>query len=469
MALEQFLRILWARRWVAFATFALIVGATVAGTMWWPKKYAASAQVLLDLKGIDPVSGLPASASTPNGFLATELDVIRSTRVALRVVDALRLAGSTMMQRDHAKSGTEAPLREWIAEQLVAQVKVRPSRDSTVLEITYHGSDPKLAALIANAFAKAYIETTLELRVDPARQQVKWFEERSKTLREGLDAAQKRLSEYQRKTGIVSLDERFDVESARLSELSTQLVSLQALASETQKRAQIAGDAAASGLAALSVLPEVLQSPMIQAMKADLTRLEGRQSELAANLGRNHPDYLKVSEEAAALRPRLLVEMKAVVNSLARTAQLNAQRTAEVQASLERQRGKVLDLKERRDRFTVLTRDVEVAQRAFDEVSQRSSKVGLESQLRQGNVQLLDAAVPPPGPSSPVMLVNVIVSAVVGLFAAFAAVLLLELPDRRVRAASDVSSATGLPLLGTVGARRRLLRRRAATPQLAAY
>jgi chain length determinant protein EpsF len=469
MALDQFLRILWARRWVALLTFALIVGGTIAATLVWPKKYAASAQVLLDLKGLDPVSGMPASASAPNSYLATELDVIRSTRVALRVVDTLKLAANPLMQRDHAKSGTEAPLREWIAEQLIAQLKVKPSRDSTVLEITYHGSDPRLAALVANTFAKAYIDTTLELRVDPARQQVKWFEERGKTLRETLDSAQKRLSEYQRSTGIVSLDERFDVESARLSELSSQLVSLQALASETQKRARIASEAEPGGPATLSVLPEILQSPILQSMKAELNRMEGRQSEIAANLGRNHPDYLKVSEEVAALRPRLLVEMRAVVVSLSRTAQLNAQRAAEVQSSLDRQRSKVLDLKERRDRFTVLTRDVEAAQRAFDEVSQRTSKASLESQLRQGNVHLLDAAVPPVGPSSPLMLINVIVSAVLGVLAAIAVALLLELPDRRVRAGADAAAATGLPLLGTVGGRRRLLARRPAPPQLAAY
>ena len=469
MALDQLLRILWARRWVALATFALIVGGTVVGTMLWPKKYSASAQVLLDLKGLDPVSGLPAAASTPSGYLATELDVIRSTRVALRVVDALKLAGSPAMQRDHARSGTEAPLREWIAEQLSRQVRVKPSRDSTVLEITYHGSEPKLAALIANTFARAYIDTTLELRVDPARQQVRWFEERARTLRDALDVSQTRLSEYQRRTGIVSLDERFDVESARLSELSSQLVSLQAISSESQKRAQIASDAAASGLAALSVLPEVLQSGLIQSMKSDLTRLESRQSELAANLGRNHPDYLKVSEEAAALRPRLLAEMKAVVTSLTRTAQLNQQRMSEVQASLERQRSKVLDLKDKRDRFTVLTRDVDAAQRAFEEVSQRSSKAGLESQLRQGNVQLLDSAVPPIGPSSPLMLVNVIASSIVGVLAAIGMVLLLELPDRRIRSVGDATTVTGLPTLGTVGRRRPLLARRPAPPQLAAY
>ena len=469
MALDQFFRILWARRWLALATFALIVAATVAGTMLWPKKYSASAQVLLNLKGMDAVSGMPAATSVTSGFLATELDVIRSNRVALRVVDELKFAASPLMQRDHAKSGTAAPLREWIAEQLIAQVRVKPSRDSTVLEITYHGSDPRLAAVVANSFAKAYIDVALELRVDPARQQVKWFDERARSLREALDVSQTRLSDYQRRTGIVSLDERLDVENARLNELSSQLTSLQSVASESQKRAQIAAEAATTGLAALSVLPEVLQSGLIQGMKNDLNRLEGRQSELAANLGRNHPDYLKVSEEAAALRPRLLNEMRAVVSSLPRTAQLNTQRVAEVQSALDRQRTRVLDLKEQRDRFTVLARDVEAAQRAFDEVSQRSSKAGLESQLRQGNVTLLDAAVPPAGPSSPLLLVNLIVATVLGALASIAMVLLAELPNRRVRAAIDATAATDLPLLGTVGGRKRLFARRPASPQLSAY
>ena len=473
MALEQFLRILWARRWVALATFVAVVAAGVGGTLLWPKKYSASAQVLLDMKATDPVSGLPGGAGVPPGFLATELDVVRSTRVALRVVDGLRLAQNAQLRQDHVRSGSETPLREWIADQLSAQVKVRPSRDSTVLEITYAGAEPKFVAIVANAFARAYIETGLELRVEPARQQSAWFDERSKTLRANLDAAQRRLSDYQRKNRIVSIDERLDVENARLQELSTQLVSLQAIAAESSKRSALARTAAAGGLADLATLPDVLQSGIVQSLKTELVRLESRQAEIAANLGRNHPDHLRVSEEIGAMRPRLEREMQAVASALGRTAQLNAQREAEVQGSLERQRTKVLELKARRDEFTVLTRDVESAQRAFDEVFQRSSRVGLESQLRQTNAQLLDAAVPPSNPTSPLLMVNTTIATVLGGLAAVALVLLLELPDRRVRSSADAVATTGLPLLGTVGREGRFgmrrWSRRADIQRLAAY
>ena len=82
---------------------------------------------------------------------------------------------------------------------------------------------------------------------------------------------------------------------------------------------------------------------------------------------------------------------------------------------------------------------------------------------------LLDAAVPPAGPSSPLLLVNVIVSMVLGVLASILVVLFAELPNRRVRAAIDATAATGLPLLGTVGARKRLFPRRPASPQLSAY
>ena len=127
MALEQFFRIFWARKWLALATFLLIVGTAVAGSMLWPKKYSASAQVMLNMKGMDAVSGMPSAASATGGFMATELDVIRSNRVALRVVDELKFAASPLMQRDHAKSGTAAPLRALTTLTMCSTARARSS------------------------------------------------------------------------------------------------------------------------------------------------------------------------------------------------------------------------------------------------------------------------------------------------------------------------------------------------------
>lgn len=68
----------------------------------------------------------------------------------------------------------------------------------------------------------------LELSIEPARQNTKWFDEQLKSLRSSLEDAQARLTEFQQLKGIVALDERLDTETLRFKELSSQLVAAQA-------------------------------------------------------------------------------------------------------------------------------------------------------------------------------------------------------------------------------------------------
>lgn len=117
------------------------------------------------------------------------------------------------------------------------------------------------------------------MKVEPARQYARWFEEQGNALRDNLERAQNRLSEYQQKKGIVVNDERLDNETATLNELSTQLTIVQGQIADagSKQRSGSAGD----------TLPEVVQNPLIRNLKAEIARLEGK--ELSGNLGRNHP------------------------------------------------------------------------------------------------------------------------------------------------------------------------------------
>ena len=126
---------------------------------------------------------------------------------------------------------------------------------------------------------------------------------------------------------------------------------------------------------------------------------------------------------------------------------------------------KVLRMKAMRNEATVLQRDLDSAQRAFESVSARLTQSGLESQSTQSNVNVLSQAVPPVKPSSPNILLNALLSIVVGLVLGVGIVLLLELRDRRVRGVDDVIDALKLPILGVMpkpdtrrGGSQRLLR-----------
>jgi uncharacterized protein involved in exopolysaccharide biosynthesis len=107
-------------------------------------------------------------------------------------------------------------------------------------------------------------------------------------------------------------------------------------------------------------------------------------------------------------------------------------------------------LKTQRAKLDVLQRDVDNAQRSYDQALQRFSQTALESRSEQANISMLKSAVEPTAPASPRLLVNMLLAVFVGLLMGVISALLAELFDRRVRASSDIETLLGLPVLAVL-------------------
>lgn len=443
MTFRQFLLVLRARWRLALGVFfAAVMAALIIGLVS-PKLYTADATVVVDTKA-DPVEGVAQVAQMSSGYIATQVDIITSQRVAQRVVRNLKLDKVPESVADWRDStGGRGDMTAWLADKLQKTVAVTPSRDSSVIDISVTWTDPKNAAILANAFAQAYIDTNIELKVDPARQYATWFEERSKALRADLEAKQKKLSDFQTQTGIVATDGRLDIENARLSELSSQLVTIQALRQESQSRQRQTGVDNGS-------LPEVMQSPVIGSLKAQLAQEQAKLQDIATNLGKNHPDYQTTVAEIGSLKQRIAEESSSIAASLGSTTQINQRRENEIRAALEEQKKRILELTHNHDEASVLQNDVVTAQRNLDAVTQRLAQSSLESQSHQTNVALLTPAIEPLYRSSPRYSLNLLVGVLLGGILGIGFALLSEQSDRRVREASELTQLLGVPLLGTV-------------------
>jgi chain length determinant protein EpsF len=444
MTFVQFLSILRARWWLALTVFLLTVGVTLVISLILPKQYKAIASVVVDSKP-DPVSAVIYGGGASPGFMATQVDIIQSERVAQRVVRNLKLIENPQLRRqwqDETKG--EGNIESWLAAVFQRNMDVQPSRESSVISISYRAPDPRFAAALANAFVQAYIDTSLELRVDPARAYSGFFERRSKEAREALEAAQTRLSTFQKQNGIIASDERLDIENSRLNELSSQLTAIQAMAAESGSRQSQANGAQGDRIT------EVLNNPLILGIKSDISRGEARLQELSTRYGDLHPLVQESKANLAELRSRLETETRKVTGSVGLVNNVTRARESEVRTSLEAQRQKVLKLKAVRDEGLVLMRDVENAQKAYDAIQQRFTQTSLESQTTQSSSNILSQAVAPLEPASPKVLLNVVLSCFVGTLLAVATALALELRDRRVRNVDDITSAIGLPVLGVM-------------------
>lgn len=445
MNANVFFLILRARRRIVLTAFLVTVLATALVSFVLPKTYTATSSVVLNFKGVDPLTGMTMPGQLLPGYMATQVDIISSRNVALRVVDALKLAQSPAVLAEFSSTtGGRGDVRDWLAELLLKKLDVAPSRESSVIDITFKGSDPQFVAAVANAFADEYQRVAIQLKVDPLKRASAYFNEQIKTLRDNVEAAQSRLSKFQQEHGIVSVDNRLDVETNRLNDLSAQLVGAQGQRMEASSRQSMAlGNSGTES-------PDVVTNPLIQNLKASLAQSEAKLAEMGQRLSPNHPQYQSAVAETEKLRNELKAQLRLVANSVGNNATVMSQREASIRAALEAQKAKVLELNRTRDELSVLARDVDNAQRAFDTTSQRFAQTRVEGQAEQSDIAVLNPAKPPIEPSNPKIVLNIALSVVLGAMLGVGFAVLAEVFDRRVRGEVDLVDALDIPVFGAI-------------------
>src|SRR3954470_13234007 len=174
MNVRQILLILSARYKVVLAVLFITLGIALPVIDRLPKQYTAGTALVIDIRSPDPIT-----AMLRPGNMATQEDIIKSDRVAQRVVKLLHLEeNTTALDQWQAATGGKGRFDVWLAELLQKKLTVTPPRrDSNILAIEYMGADPAFTAAVANAFAQAYMEVAVELKVEPAKQYARWFSE----------------------------------------------------------------------------------------------------------------------------------------------------------------------------------------------------------------------------------------------------------------------------------------------------
>jgi chain length determinant protein EpsF len=439
MNLAHFLAVLRARWLSAVVVFGAVIVASALYLVFATRVYTATASVLIDAKP-DPVSTMLYGGATP-ALINTQIEILRSDRVAQRVIQNLKLADLADMRSAWASAKSGLTIQEWLTETIENGVDAKVnSPGSNVINISYRSSDPRFAATIANAYVQAFLETSIELRVDPARQYSGFFTDQQKETRTALENAQNKLSAFQREKGIIGSDDKFDLEMSRLTALTQELVAIQTARVDASTRQGAAGNA--------SQLSEVLSNGTVSGLKNDLSAAELKLQELSSRYGDKHPQVQEARAAVAQLRAKIARATSDVTGAIGVDARVSHAREAEIQAAVDAQRAKVLQLKETRDQVAVLQRDVDNAQRTYDTVYNRASQTNLESQNRQANATVISQATTPAMPSSPKVLSVIVLGFAAALALGIGTALLQEQFDKRMRTTSDAFDFLGLPVIG---------------------
>jgi chain length determinant protein EpsF len=479
MHFSQFLTVLRARAGLIMTVVfcALVAGALV--TIAMPKRYEAVASVMVDPRSADSVWAAKTSGSGFGGdkldsVVSTQLDILGSPAVALKVVESLQLernpnavellTGSGPLVTlllwksavldwlssllPGAEEGGEMSLKDWMADRLLRNMNPKANRDSRVIRVTYSSSDPEFSAAAANAFVRAYQDTMLQLRVQPAKQTTKWFDEQVRELKRNLELAEAKLAKFQQAKGIVATDERMDLENSRLAELSAQLSLSQSQSYESQAKERQIRDFMAGR--SKDPPPEVVTSHLVQQLRASLSEREARLSDLAKRVGPNHPQYRAATNELEQLKQQLKEAMRSAAQSALAGTGVAGEREGSLRTALERQRGRVLGLKQERNEVAALVRDVENAQRAYNTGVERMTQTRMESQVDQASEPIIYSATVPTKPASPSKALNMVIALAAGLAFGIGFALFSETVNRYVRSEQDIVEIVGVPVLAVL-------------------
>ncbi len=233
MTPEFLIHLFWSRRWLILFVMLLTMA---SGYLWMlaaVPQYKATTTMVLSFTDGGPFeeTGMPRQNNA--SYLATQIDIIQSRRVASDALKSLPrenleiLAGDYLTDFNIARAKSEELIQ--ILEAFVLEtLEVDALRESRVVALRFTSSDPQTAALVSQGFAQAYIDMSLELSIAPARRNAEWFDAQLILLRERLAEKQAMLTAFQIEKGIISYDDRLDQELSRYETLSSDLAKAQA-------------------------------------------------------------------------------------------------------------------------------------------------------------------------------------------------------------------------------------------------
>lgn len=441
MTLTQILMILRARARLIGLIMIVGIALTIAWIMLAQSSYRATAQVIVNVRAPETVGAVPevglASQLQPD-YLSTQVEVIKSDRVAATAVRNLGMLDDPQMLATYRAAGSPGTPSSFFANQLRTRLKVLPSNQSRVIAIDYTSPDPQTAARLANAFAEAYRDVSLDLQADPARQAASWYERATTDLRRQLATAQAALSKRRAELGVTSSADSIDADDARLGALSQQLAMAQA--------AQAAQTARAGG----GALPDAMMSPVVQGLTADIARLEAQRQQLATFAGPNNVDYRQVTEQLASLRAELARQRGLVSQSASTAAAQSSASVADLQGQLEAQRGRVIASQRSRGEIAAMEQDVLNLRKAYEDINARQTQSTLLGAASQTNISVLSPASVPVSPDGLPWMLKLLSGLALTGFLALIAALVREFMDQRMRVPEDASAWLGIPNLGGV-------------------
>lgn len=455
------------RQWWIVGILALAAAAAVLVTSLQTPLYTAQSSVQINdqsdrVLGEGEDTGQTNSGFDTDRFLKTQVGVLKSRGLAVRVAQKLKLFGN---ERFYTAMSVEPPppglpqrqMRELTIGLLQGGLEVDLPYDSRIASLAFTSGDPAVSAEVANAFASEMIQSTLQRRYDSSAYARQFVSNQLVEAKSKLEGSERELNAYARQAGLISTrdaptgDEKSGGGSGAGSVTTASLIQLNTAANEA-RAARIAAEGRWEAVNSVPLLSskEVLANSTVQNLLTQRAALQGKLEQERAEHLDDYPGIAELKAQIAEINRQLTATATSVRASLRNDYTAAQAAETALDAQVGTLKGATLAEQDKSVRYNLLAREADTNRELFDGLLQRYKELNAASGISTSNMAVIDEAEPPLSPSSPNLMRNVALGLILGLLLATAVVFLSFTIDDTIRVPEDVERKLGLSLLGVV-------------------
>ncbi|RYD26603.1 MAG: exopolysaccharide biosynthesis protein, partial [Lysobacteraceae bacterium] len=413
----------WKKTIMAIVGGCLLVGLII--TLLMTPRYTAISTIeiaresdkVVDLRGAQQ-----ESSDSDQEFYSTQYGLLKSRSLAERIAAQLQLVddpaffamfdvntdGPLFQAGRSGRLGAGGrPERLRIAGGLLLDnIDVAPVRSSRLVELSFTSPDPALSQKVANAWSTNFIEATLQRRYQANSYAREFLEKRLVQLRQRLEASERALVAYASAQRIINIPgtaggaER-SLNSDDLGSLNTALN--EATADRVKAEARFRANQGHGGQAT-----EALTNSTINSLRTKRAEVQADYQRLMLQFEPGYPPAQSLKAQLTQIDRSIASEEGRINGSIELGYREALGREQGLKARVEDLKNSSLDLRRRNIQYQILQRDTDTNRGFYDTLLARYKEIGIAGGVGVNNVSIVDPADIPQRPSSPRLVLNML-------------------------------------------------------------
>lgn len=469
--LTRYWRVVFCRRWIVLAIVSAVLLLGLLATLLTTPKYTASATLEIARQQdrvVEVNEVTPESDFVDQEFYQTQYSLLEARSLAEAVSTKLRLPqndeffamfdvdpdkdtlfsqevdGATLTRDQRENRQREA------VEILLDHIGIAPTRGSRLVTVSFTSPDPEFSVQVVNTWTETFIEQTLSRRYEANSYARDFLEGRLGDLRERLEQSERDVVAYAEREEIINLPTGVEDAKGNQAERSIIVENLAALNKELTEATADRIAAGSRNSTRPDVAREALTNQAITGLRQNRAEVAAEYARLLAQFEPSYPPVQALAAQLKKLDESIAVEEARIRRSLGTDYASASKRESELKSRVEALKNDLLDQRQRSIQYNIFQREADTNRQLYDALLQRYKEIGVAGGVGSNNIAVIDPAQAPDEPTSPKIVLNMLLSLLAGLGLGVAIAFLLEQIDEAVRDPSDLDELTGLPLLGVI-------------------